>query len=178
MQMTGLMERLAPEVADFFPVTKGETFAEYAARAVASELSTSQRAVIGGYVVTIEKEFHAKRQAEKEAWIAAARVKFRPGPRQACEVCGKYAGLAEAHHIVPLAVQFESGAETPGQECIWLCPTHHAGQHAKISNLLRHSKWPLDGMPPEEADALDKISVKFVEMFTKLPKWSFRQWRR
>lgn len=69
----------------------------------------------------------------KETWIAYARSDFEPSPRSNCEVCGKFRGVAQAHHVFPLALQFDRGASLPDHEHVWLCPTHHAMLHLLIA---------------------------------------------
>ena len=67
-----------------------------------------------------------------QAWVARARATFSPGTRQPCEVCGRYADFTHAHHLTPLSRQVASGAETPDQAFVWLCPTHHAAVHVAL----------------------------------------------
>lgn len=71
--------------------------------------------------------------ADKAAWLAAARKSFRPGPRQACGVCGRHKAIAQAHHLVPLARQYARGAVVPDQRAVWLCPNHHSAVHLLLS---------------------------------------------
>lgn len=66
---------------------------------------------------------------DKEQWVAAARKSFVPSRREACAVCGKFMGIAQAHHLVPLALQYDRGFERPDHEHVWLCPTHHTIVH-------------------------------------------------
>jgi hypothetical protein len=40
---------------------------------------------------------------------ASARTNFAPGKQQPCHICGSFAAVAEAHHVTPLAWQFERG---------------------------------------------------------------------
>lgn len=69
---------------------------------------------------------------DKAAFVAAARAAFVPSDRQPCCVCGKYRSLTQAHHIVPLAIQFDRGAVQADHRHKWLCPTHHAAVHVLI----------------------------------------------
>lgn len=71
----------------------------------------------------------------KALFIAAARVAFVPDDRRACDVCGRYRGLTHAHHLIPLAAQFDSGRETADHAHAWLCPTHHAAVHLVIGHV-------------------------------------------
>jgi hypothetical protein len=65
----------------------------------------------------------------KDAWIAAARKGFVPSRRQPCLVCGKWRDVSQAHHVIPLARQYDKCFEQPDHEHVWLCPTHHAIVH-------------------------------------------------
>lgn len=65
----------------------------------------------------------------KSAFIALARATFVPSKRCACKVCGKYKSLTQAHHVTPLAIQYDIGATKPNHDHVWLCPTHHAAVH-------------------------------------------------
>lgn len=71
--------------------------------------------------------------AEKAEWVAASRMLFSPGPRKACSVCGQWRGIAQAHHVFPLAEQFDEGRIEPDQTFVWLCPNHHAAVHLLMS---------------------------------------------
>jgi hypothetical protein len=166
------MEALAPKVAGFFPIIPGERLDDYAKRALV--LKKGQRAMIAAYTWKASRELHDKRQPEKNAWIAAARLKFSPGERRPCKICGKYRSLTQAHHIVPLAIQFEAGATEPIDVHVWLCPTHHAAEHVSIDAILKNRPTPsFDGMPIEEKDALlfSPDGKTFVELLTKFPHW-------
>lgn len=69
----------------------------------------------------------------KLEWIAEARRDVRLGPKEPCFVCGKWADLAESHHVFPLANQWDEGVEEPDHEMVWLCPNHHAAVHFIIA---------------------------------------------
>jgi hypothetical protein len=73
---------------------------------------------------------------DREAWVTAARQIFAPGEREACHVCGKFKGISQAHHVVPLKAQYDRGFKYPDSEFVWLCPNHHAVVHLFI---------PIDG---------------------------------
>lgn len=66
---------------------------------------------------------------EKDEWIAAARKDFEPSARTPCAVCGQFEALTEAHHVIPLAVQYDKFFEQPNHDHVWLCPTHHTIVH-------------------------------------------------
>jgi hypothetical protein len=165
-----LMKRLAPKVAGFFPVIPGETREVYAKRAIET-LTKNQRAMIAADIVKVSDEIVAERRVQKAAWIASARRRFFPGPRQSCAICKKYISLTEAHHIVPLSLQ----------EFRWLCPTHHAAEHVIIAALIKTIQPVLEGMPVEERDALSFTpeATRFVELFYQLPRahWLSKSFR-
>lgn len=126
------MRRFAARVADSFPLKPGETLEDYGARAVAAGLNKSQRAMLAAHMTFVSDELMAERQIEKTAWIAAARLTFAPGEREPCHVCGKFKSIAQAHHVVPLAAQFDRGFPVPDHEHVWLCPNHHTIIHIFI----------------------------------------------
>ncbi len=67
-----------------------------------------------------------------DEWVFHARASFAPSARRACAVCGKYASLTQAHHVVPLAFQARASRMVVNHEHEWLCPTHHAAVHVLI----------------------------------------------
>lgn len=71
-------------------------------------------------------------RAARDAFVALGRASFAPSLRLPCKVCGKFAALTHAHHIVPLAIQYRRGFAAPANEHVWLCPTHHAAVHVLI----------------------------------------------
>jgi hypothetical protein len=78
-------------------------------------------------------EMLTQRRAGKRDWmIQAARLAFNPSPKRSCTICGKFRNIAHAHHVVPLAAQFERQYEKPDHDHVWLCPTHHALMHVLI----------------------------------------------
>lgn len=164
------MRRLAPLVAEFLPVVDGENLEQYTAR-VRLEPIYGRRALIGACLGVVSDQFRAERQLDKAVWIAAARVMFDPGHRQACAVCGKYEGLTEAHHTLPLWVQFEAGAVAPIQDFDWLCPTHHCAQHIFINDILAKVTKSIPGLPPDESDSLHRLNAKMVDLLITLPQW-------
>lgn len=163
------MRRLALQVVNLLPVIDGETFNQYNARGLLEPIHT--RIALASALGVVSKQMAAERQAVKKAWIASARLGFSPGLRQSCAVCGKYKSLTEAHHVVPLGLQFEAGATDPIQEYRWLCPTHHAAEHVIIAALIKTIQPDLEGMPAEERDALSfgGGTARFVDLFYKLP---------
>lgn len=168
--MNDLMVRLAPKVASSFPVRNRESLESYAGR-VRAALGKGQRAMIAARLVEASKELQREILPHKRAWIRAARDSFHPGERRPCSICGGYGGLTQAHHIVPLALQFEAGAIIALQNFVWLCPTHHIAAHAFINDLLSNRERTISGLPPEEGDQLHQLGVRFVELLTGLPNW-------
>ena len=71
----------------------------------------------------------------KNDWVAEARRSFIPSDRSPCAVCGQFGAITQAHHITPLAAQFDHGFVEPCHKHVWLCPTHHAAVHLIISQL-------------------------------------------
>jgi hypothetical protein len=68
------------------------------------------------------------------------RAMFEPSPRRTCEVCSKYASLTQAHHVIPLAVQFACGERRANHDHVWLCPTHHVAIHILIDHILASAR--------------------------------------
>ncbi len=138
------MSRLALKVERFFPVQPGERFEAFVARAraLADEKVSAgrlrahlgKRAMIASAIHEVSREIETEAQARKTAWVAAARLGFQPGRRQPCAVCGRFRDIAEAHHVVPLAAQFDRGFQAPDHEHVWLCPNHHAAIHVMIAS--------------------------------------------
>lgn len=87
---------------------------------------------------------------DKDEWILCARQIFAPGARQNCHVCGKYRFLTQAHHVLPLACQYDKGFKAPDQTYCWLCPTHHAAVHLMISFFTAVE-------PPENRDRFEML---------------------
>ena len=77
-------------------------------------------------------KYEAACRADKETFVAMGRASFSASKRDSCKVCGRFKSLSQAHHIVPLAVQFDRGFDRPDDEHEWLCPTHHAAVHILI----------------------------------------------
>lgn len=135
MTSDAFMKRLSARVAALLPVVAGDTMEAYAARVAAlSRSAPVAYARIVKVARAIEDEMIRERRAEKDAWILAARRAFRPSVPAPCLVCGKYRNLAQAHHLVPLASQFERGFVFPDHDHVWLCPTHHVAIHALLAD--------------------------------------------
>jgi hypothetical protein len=72
---------------------------------------------------------------QKIAWIVAARISPPAAQPDCCDVCGFTFELAHAHHIVPLAAQYDAGYKSPNHERVWLCPNHHAIVHYVLRKM-------------------------------------------
>jgi hypothetical protein len=121
-----------------------------------------------GIAMRLEDAYRAVHQRSaqaKAAWIAAARVSFQPRDRQSCHVCGQFKGVAQAHHVAPLGVQYDSGVRRAIHDFVWLCPTHHAIAHTVISEHAKGEHTPfIDGVPPEDLDEIEKISKRGFDL--------------
>lgn len=71
---------------------------------------------------------------DRDIWISAARKVFAASSRQPCFVCGRFASITQAHHIVPLSFQYDRGFRIPDNEHVWLCPNHHVMAHLYVMN--------------------------------------------
>lgn len=160
---TEFMLRLAAKVARLIPAQPGETFEQYTAR-VRNEPVEGSRALVAACIVQVSEELKdeakARRQQAKDAWISAAREAFAPGARDNCAVCAKYSYLTHAHHLYPLAQQYEDGVMAVDQRYVWLCPNHHALVHLLISrNELKSLQM---GRPASFVDDLDDDELAAV----------------
>jgi hypothetical protein len=103
--------------------------------------------------------------SEKEKWIKRARLAFRPSRRQNCYVCGKFGSITQAHHTVPLAVQFDHGFKNAADQHAWLCPNHHAILHVLIDPLK--DDWSLGR---RASRVIDDLSAKEWKIMVELMK--------
>lgn len=163
-------------LANLFPLLEGKDFEEFCAGKQDSAGRQEQEALarpVPARTLDADRRMSGFEEVrpDKAVWIADGRSKFRPGSRQPCAVCGKYIGLTEAHHIVPLGVQFDAGAVEPIQALDWLCPTHHAAEHFHLRHLLANTMGSIAGMPLDEADIFFRRNSGFVDFFTALPNW-------
>ena len=125
---------------------------------VANDLTVSQRVLLG---MKREAELRRKRLlngAMKKEWMAAARTSFCQSTRQPCAICGMYSGLTHAHHLAPLAHQFDLGVRVAVHEVEWLCPTHHALVHVFLSAHIHGNRASLDGVPIHEQDKCEELA--------------------
>jgi hypothetical protein len=124
------LRRFKLAVERSFPFQEDEIFDDYVMRA--RSLLHGQRVMIAAIMSRTSRDLRRERQPHKNAWIAAARLSFDPGPRQPCYICAKFKRVAQAHHVTPLNWQFDRGMKNPDHTYVWLCPTHHAIMHLMI----------------------------------------------
>lgn len=84
-----------------------------------------------------ERKKRSMSARHKSAWIRAARASFKPVDRDNCAVCGMYKEISQAHHLLPLDIQYEIGLRDACHKFVWLCPNHHAIVHRNIDYLLQ-----------------------------------------
>jgi hypothetical protein len=98
-------------------------------------------------------------------WIVSARASFSPGPRKDCEVCGKFADIAHAHHVYPLWAQCRNKRVHPIHRFVWLCPNHHAAIHFIMSqeNKVRGNSRLID-LTIEEEEAIWILIDEYHEL--------------
>lgn len=87
----------------------------------------------GEILIEMVKGGHLSDPEHKAEWIDEARRAFQPSKRKPCMICGRYGSLSQAHHIVPLHVQYDQGVRQADHRHVWLCPSHHAAVHLFIS---------------------------------------------
>lgn len=133
------VEALKLDVAGRFPFLEGETLEDWISRGRAIP-NKSIRATLAARLCIVQQELVARIAPQKRAWIASARLAFQPGPRRGCFVCGGFASVTQAHHVVPLNEQFDLGFSVPDDEHEWLCPNHHAILHLWIDRSGSHQK--------------------------------------
>lgn len=76
---------------------------------------------------------HGRLRAKND-WIRKQRALFDPSPRQPCHICQRFAAISQAHHVIPLAEQYDRGFKKADHEHIWLCPNHHTVIHRFLSS--------------------------------------------
>ena len=115
-----------------------------------------------------------KTAVSRKEWIREARKEFSffTKYKENCAICGKYALVAEAHHIIPLETQFNFHKGTMAQipDHVWLCPTHHALVHFCIrgSYNLGGDNLHLEMvLPGDEANKLYEQLYNFDEAYEK-----------
>ena len=112
----------------------------------------------------VKKDQRKQRQSGKDKWVAAARASFMPSDREACYICRQHLGITHAHHVIPLADQYERGFKQPDHAHAWLCPNHHAIIHLFLSDssLTAGENFGglLAGFIHDELKALHELLIK------------------
>lgn len=98
-----------------------------------SEKNRMPQSAIDAFMGDQIAERFSELRTKKDKWIADARQAFSPSERQPCNICKKYKSLSQAHHVIPLSLQFDRGFKKPDDRHVWLCPTHHAAAHIAIA---------------------------------------------
>lgn len=89
-----------------------------------------------------------------------------PRNRKPCVVCGKYASITEAHHVIPvhqLARLCKSVSVPLDQMCnlpiryIWLCPNHHVLFHRIGSSRIKNVETIVEDIGLAEYRSLEII---------------------
>lgn len=124
-----------------------------------SQFSLSHRAMIAKRISDALRGREAVLSKKKADWIQKARVEFAPGERKPCAICHRFRGIAEAHHVAPLGIQYDMGIRKPIQKHVWLCPSHHAVVHIGISSRMQGLRHPfVDGVSVSELDESEKLA--------------------
>lgn len=90
------------------------------------------------------EEFKAERAKLKSEWLATERKEFAQYARdvpQRCAVCGLNAEYSQAHHRLPLSLQYDLGVVLANHDHDWLCAVHHKLIHTYISSYLLGSRY-------------------------------------
>ena len=122
-----------------------------------AQLNVSQRALLAARWLLQQEE-------RRRALMLEFRQSFNPGMPAPCVICRKYLSVSHAHHLYPLSAQIRDQRRAPLHDYVWLCPTHHSGVHRMLSGLDKNEQVDIAGFGPEEKDAMDKITVRYVEM--------------
>lgn len=134
-------------------------------------LNSSQRAIYAAKIKTVLDSEARESKRKKNEWLKKARSSFAQykNIRKPCAVCGKYQALTEAHHIYPLAWQYDNGLLEPNHDHLWLCPTHHKLVHLNIkSHLKSNQSLNMKDTPIEEIDAIHEISALTIAKYLRL----------
>jgi hypothetical protein len=131
-------------------------------------------------------EWRAKIKKERSDWMTEARREFRrliaKSPRP-CDACGKHIEFVQAHHVLPLNIQFDLGVPLAEHDHDWLCPTHHRIVHVFHSIYLTGAQdgTILDNIRPErDADwaASERVFDRGYKLFKKYggQQYSWARW--
>lgn len=111
----------------------------------------------------VSKDLTRGRQRIKNDWIRNARALFDPSERAPCHICGQFQATAEAHHVIPLADQYDRGFKKADHEHVWLCPNHHKVIHRFLSapDIGETAMWRLlEGMTRAQAVILHELLMR------------------
>lgn len=121
-----------------------------------------------------DKEWKEKYRGTRAEWKGFARDEFRQVYKisQPCAVCALARDYSEAHHLLPLNVQYEIGIETAVQDYDWLCHVHHKMVHrlwsAYLTPTRRNEEFP-DYVKyvakPEHADKARAVFDRGFDLF-------------
>lgn len=117
--------------------TREEQYKAFMGRFKQMGSKESERSLFGllGSLVQKYKEAAKDNQNRQKEWIAARRAEAPKLESADCCICKKHAIVAEAHHVVPLHIQYF--ADRPFIDTVeWLCPTHHKLLHKIINSML------------------------------------------
>lgn len=129
--------------------------------------SEERQTLIAKLWALFDPERERAARERKKAWLSRARADFEAferRSREACEVCGQHVAFTNAHHLFPLAYQYECGIPVTeaDHECVWLCPVHHRYVHAALSHGLLGIEPDLHGLARETAATADEFERNFI----------------
>ena len=105
-----------------------------------------------------------EKQARKNKWIQESYNTFTKSEKQPCFICGKYKHFCDAHHLIPLAEQYNLGLKKPNHTHVWLCPTHHAITHYFMKCVKDIRKDIGAEFSTEELSSLSDIFQKYIDL--------------
>jgi hypothetical protein len=115
----------------------------------------------------VDDKYVQQQQEARSKWKKSARRWFKdihqPTEKMPCAVCNKHAAFVHAHHLLPLAIQFELGIESEEADHSfeWLCPVHHKYVHMMISVYITQTR---------SGDFLDCIPDHMVDEWTAVER--------
>lgn len=130
-------------------------------------LTSGQKATLAVELLPLLEAEAKKRQAKKEKWLSSARADFKEllKIKSPCVICGKHLAIVEAHHVYPLAMQYDDKVKNPIRDFVWLCPTHHVITHEFISILIKKGINYSDfDLTPYEMDDIMNICEKTMKL--------------
>ncbi len=139
------------------------------------EPSSPERQVLIDRLGNVFSNTHnAEMILRRSVWLRSARAEFDRLERTApanCSVCTQHRDFAHAHHLFPLALQYECGVDEAIHDHAWLCPVHHKKVHILLSGYLTGTRDLsfLDSIPDEYATewlAIEKIAQSGIDLCT------------